>query len=78
MTWALVASVNRLVRSAFATPASTPANQSADTSGPAQYTAPKSSPCAIDLGRRAERVCNRQRDRVERYLAVHLTLGRGR
>lgn len=72
--WAPVASAARWVHSAFAPQGRSASNLSADMSGHAPLIAPQSKLSGINLELRAERVCNRNPEAVERYLAVHLTL----
>lgn len=59
------------------------ATQSAGISGPALHTSPASAPAGKpqpDLRARAERLCNRNRRLVDRYLETHRVLmnGKGR
>lgn len=78
MIWALVAFAARWVPSGFASLGRSASNPSADTSGPAAIIAPPSRLSGINLERRAERVCNRKPEVVDRYLSVHTILFRGR
>lgn len=75
--WAPAASVARLAATAIVALAISASRPGAAMSGPAPHTSPKSKPNGVTLERRAVRVCNRQPEAVERYLAVHRILGRG-
>lgn len=77
MIWGRVVSVVRQAAAAIASQVTSDRNRHADTSGPALHTSPQSKPSGAVLERRAMRVCNRQPDQINRYLAVHQILDRG-
>ena len=74
--WAPVASVARLVAAAIASLGISANKPGAGTSGPVSRTSMPSKRSGVTLERRAVRVCNRQPEQIDRYLAVHRTLGR--
>ena len=79
MNWGLVASAKRLAAVVIGCPACSQSKSSAAMSGPVSPTSTLSNSFGptVDLGRRAERQCNRNSDLVARYLDRHQILGRG-
>jgi len=77
--WAPAGFAKRLAAVVIGCPASSASNGGPAMSGPVlpMSTLSNSFGPTVDLGRRAERQCNRKQDQVQRYLTVHQILAKG-